>query len=196
MTRQPFHHGNLRAVLLDQAERTLREGSVEDLSLRELARQAGVSHGAPRSHFIDRQALLVALAERGFARLTHDVATAGAAHPVDLVDRLRSVAAAYVGFAVTDAGLLELMFSTKGADAAESVREAATTFFSTFDALFDADLRAGRFRGPDRQRTKLLFVATLQGVASLIASHRIPQELGDALVDDAIQLLLVDGTDR
>ncbi|WAP58220.1 helix-turn-helix domain-containing protein [Streptomyces sp. S465] len=63
MSVRPFHHGNLRAVLLDQAELVLRERGIDALSLRELAREAGVSHGAPRSHFIDRNALLDALAE-------------------------------------------------------------------------------------------------------------------------------------
>ncbi|WPB88462.1 TetR/AcrR family transcriptional regulator [Streptomyces malaysiensis] len=73
MTHRPFHHGNLRAVLLDQAEQTLREGGIDALSLRELARKAGVSHGAPRSHFVDRRSLLDALAERGFNRLADEV---------------------------------------------------------------------------------------------------------------------------
>lgn len=65
MTERPFHHGNLRAVLLDEAGAVVRESGVGGLSLRDLARRAGVSHGAPRSHFVDRQALLDALAERG-----------------------------------------------------------------------------------------------------------------------------------
>ena len=67
VTSRPYHHGNLRAALLTQAERTLAEGG--DLSLRELARQVGVSHAAPRRHFAGKQALLDALAEDGFERL-------------------------------------------------------------------------------------------------------------------------------
>ncbi len=63
---RPYHHGNLRTALLAQAEKTVRERGVQDLSLRELAREVGVSHGAPRRHFPDRQALLNALAESGF----------------------------------------------------------------------------------------------------------------------------------
>jgi AcrR family transcriptional regulator len=65
----PYHHGNLRAALLDAAECSVEEQGAEQLSLRELARAVGVSHAAPRSHFPDRQALLDALAERGFDRL-------------------------------------------------------------------------------------------------------------------------------
>ncbi len=76
MSERPYHHGNLRAALLEQAERTVRERGVQDLSLRELAREVGVSHGAPRRHFPDRQALLDALAEAGFARLGTELRSA------------------------------------------------------------------------------------------------------------------------
>ena len=189
MPQQPFHHGNLRAVLLDQAEDTLRTHGADGLSLRELARRAGVSHGAPRSHFVDRQALLDALAERGFRRMAAQAAQAAAAHPDDLVRRLRAVADAYVGFAVTDGALLELMFSNKTGNAPEAVQAAAGQLFATFDAMFEADLRAGRFRLPDFERTKLLFVAVMQGVAALAASGRVSPEQAGTLLDDGIALL-------
>lgn len=192
MTRQSFHHGNLRAVLLDEAERTVREHGVEELSLRDLARRAGVSHGAPRSHFVDRRALLDALAERGFSRLTDDVSVAGAAFPDDLPGRLRAVATAYVRFAVIDAALMDLMFSTKGGS--PTTAAAAGRLFSTFDELFDADFEAGRFRSVETERTKLLFVAALQGIAGLVTSRRVPAERAEALVEEAVSLLVVDST--
>ncbi|MEW2235322.1 helix-turn-helix domain-containing protein, partial [Streptomyces sp. NPDC024062] len=66
--RRPYHHGNLRTDLLDAAERSLRAHGAEQLSLRDLARDVGVSHAAPRRHFADRRALLDALAESGFTR--------------------------------------------------------------------------------------------------------------------------------
>src|ERR1700692_3784131 len=73
---RPYHHGNLCFALLEQAERTVRERGVQALSLRELARDLGVSHAAPRRHFPDRQALLDALAESGFDRLGSELARA------------------------------------------------------------------------------------------------------------------------
>src|SRR4051812_26419852 len=66
---RPYHHGNLREALLDAGERALESGGAANLSLRELARAAGVSHAAPRRHFADKQALLDALAVAGFERL-------------------------------------------------------------------------------------------------------------------------------
>src|ERR1700674_245384 len=106
---RPYHHGNLRTALLVAAERTVRERGVQDLSLRELAREVGVSHGAPRRHFPDRQALLDALAEAGFARLGADLRAAVDVGGEDFEARLRATAAAYVRFATRHAALLELM---------------------------------------------------------------------------------------
>lgn len=146
MRGQPFHHGNLRAALLDRAEQMLREGEVEGLSLRELARQTGVSHGAPRSHFIDRQALLDALAERGFTRLADDVTVALASEQDDVAGRLRAAARAYVRFAVTDAALLELMFAAKNAGPSDSVLRAAEQLFVVFGGLMEVGIATGQIR--------------------------------------------------
>src|SRR6476659_10106990 len=103
MNERPYHHGNLRAALLEQAELTVRERGVEDLSLRELAREIGVSHGAPRRHFSDRQALLDALAQSGFERLGAELRAAIDAAGEDFRARLQAAATAYVHFAVEDA---------------------------------------------------------------------------------------------
>src|SRR3954464_10631940 len=104
--QRPYHHGNLRSELLSCAERALSEGGLAQLSLRELARQVGVSHGAPRRHFADRQALLDALAEAGFARLGAELREAVDGAGEDYEARLRAIAAAYIRFAVHDVALL------------------------------------------------------------------------------------------
>src|SRR3954453_9630673 len=105
-----YHHGNLRSELLEQAEETLRERGAGELSLRELAREVGVSHAAPRRHFRDKQALLDALALEGFERLAHDLDAATEGAGGDYRDRLAAFAHAYVHFATDNAALLELMF--------------------------------------------------------------------------------------
>src|SRR5690349_14243455 len=106
-----YHHGNLRATLLEHAETALAAGN--DLSLRELARQAGVSHGAPRRHFADKQALLDALALDGFERLGRELRAAIDDAGEDFEARLAALAGAYVRFATRHATLLELMFASK-----------------------------------------------------------------------------------
>lgn len=184
MTR-PFHHGNLRAVLLEQAEVMLRDGGVDGLSLRELARQAGVSHGAPRSHFIDRQALLDALAELGFHRLTERVGSA-LRGPGEVRERIRLVGQAYVDFAVENAALMELMFTAKSSGPAGPVHEASVRLFTTLDEALPESLGGG----DTRDRFKLLFAAAMQGTATLITTRRVTPEQGEVLVADATDALL------
>lgn len=184
MDAKPFHHGNLRDELLERARVTLRGSGADGLSLRQLAREAGVSHGAPRRHFPERQQLLDALAERGFDELTAAVVRA-VEHSPDDVATFRAVARAYIDFAVDDAALMDLMFSTKNAGAAPQVASAAHRFFTTVGATVHAVVPTAAVGDADGTRVQLLLVATLQGIASLVASGRIDASQVDHLVDDA-----------
>jgi AcrR family transcriptional regulator len=185
---RPYHHGHLRTVLLAEAERTLREDGIEALSLRELARQAGVSHAAPRRHFADRQALLDAMAEAGFVRLADEVQAAIGDAAGDYGARLRAGAAAYVRFATHNAALMELMFGVKNTAGASGVQEAAERLFVLIGELIGEGQREGVLPGGEPFRLQLLFGAILQGIAGLVTSGRIPAEQADMLVDDAIRL--------
>jgi AcrR family transcriptional regulator len=188
MADRPYHHGRLRAALLTEAERTLREGGVEALSLRDLARQAGVSHAAPRRHFADRQALLDALAEAGFVRLGDEVRAAIDDAGEDWEARLRAAATAYVRFATQDAALMELMFGAKNAARSAALRETSVPLFTAVGDLIVQAQQAGTLPLGDPWRLRLLLVATLQGIATLVTSGRVPAEQSDTLVGDAIAL--------
>ncbi|MGI5225584.1 TetR/AcrR family transcriptional regulator [Actinoallomurus sp. CA-142502] len=190
MSDRPFHHGNLRAVLLDQAETVLRERGIDALSLRELAREAGVSHGAPRSHFIDRNALLDALAERGFVRLADEIRDAVSRAPGDHARVLRAAGSAYLRFAVREPALLDLMFATKVDGPSEAVRSAAERLFDTMTGIMGVGVEAGAYDAGDVGRLTLLLSATVQGISALVTSRRIPTPQGEALVDDAITIFL------
>jgi AcrR family transcriptional regulator len=120
----PYHHGNLRAALLEAAERRLVSGGIERLSLRELTRELGVSHGAPRQHFADKQSLLDALAVTGFNRLGEQLTTALSRADGDFAVRLTTFAAAYVEFATQSPAMLELMFLRKTNTTSDAVRRA------------------------------------------------------------------------
>ncbi len=146
-----------------------------------------MSHGAPRSHFIDRQALLDALAERGFARLTAAVRSA-LAQRGSVRERLRQVGRAYVDFAVDDGALLELMFAAKSGPAGP-VQDAAMRLFRIFDDAMGIPPGGDVDRG-SRERFTLLFAASMQGIAALVASRRIAPEQEDALIEDAMDALI------
>ena len=91
-----YHHGDLRAALVDGALRLLKERSPAELSLRAVARLAGVSQNAPYRHFASKDALLAAIAEEGFRRLAAVTAAARGSPR----KRLAEMGAVYVRFAI------------------------------------------------------------------------------------------------
>ena len=186
MADRPYHHGNLRAALLAQAEQTLRQHGLDGLSLRELARQIGVSHAAPRRHFADRQALLDALAESGFARLGAELRGAAERAGEDYEARLRATNLAYVRFAVNDAALLELMFAGKHREQAGALHEAADRAFLVILQLIEEGQAGDVLEAGDPERIGLLLFATMQGIAALVTAGIVAPEQVDSLVADAI----------
>lgn len=105
---RPYHHGNLHISLLDVADAILAERGVQALTLRDVARAAGVSHAAPYHHFASLTELLAALAQRGFEALGAAMATAVSVP--DTRERLLRVAQAYVAFARERPERFHLMF--------------------------------------------------------------------------------------
>lgn len=192
MSERPFHHGNLRTVLLDEAEKALKSRGVEELSLRQLARDAGVSHGAPRSHFIDRKALLDALAERGFLALATAMRTA-AEGETSYADSLRASARAYLTFAVGNAALVELMFAAKMDRPPEELLAAAEAFFVTVSDIITSGIAAGVFPAAEAERRTLLVSTTMQGISTFVAAGRAAPQQGDQLIEDMIAMFLGDG---
>jgi AcrR family transcriptional regulator len=183
---RPYHHGNLRTTLLAQAEQIVRERGVEQLSLRDLARQVGVSHGAPRRHFADRQALLDALAQSGFGRLEAELRNAAGGAGDEFQPRLRAAASAYIRFAVRDPALLELMFAGKHRDPTGALNEAAERAFSLMRELTEQGHATGVLESGDPERVGLVLFATIQGIAALVTAGMVQPEQIDDLVADAI----------
>jgi AcrR family transcriptional regulator len=185
VAERPYHHGNLRTALLEQAERTVRERGVQALSLRGLAREVGVSHGAPRRHFPDRQALLDALAEAGFARLGEELGRAVDGAGEGFRARLQATAAAYVRFATRDAALLELMFAGKQHEQAGPLHEAADRAFSVLLELIEQGQAEGALEPGEPERVGLVLFATIQGIAALVTGGMVQPVQLDELVADA-----------
>ncbi|MGI5122061.1 TetR/AcrR family transcriptional regulator [Marinactinospora thermotolerans] len=187
---RPYHHGNLRAALLDAAERVLRERGVDQLSLRELAKETGVSHAAPRRHFPDRQALLDALAEAGFAQLDTALRSALANAGDDFPARARAAATAYTRFATENAALLELMYTSKHRPGATRIVKAAEAPFGLLNALIVQGQERGELQAGDPERIGIVLFATLQGIASIINGNIVKPELRDGLVEAAVDQFL------
>src|SRR5438876_6427866 len=120
----PYHHGSLREALLQAAERILERDGIQGLTLRAAAREAGVSHAAPKNHFGDLSGLLSELAAVGFERFV-------AMMQVNVRDgdppahRMAAIGRGYVTFARTYPGLFLLMFRGERLDMSRPALRAA-----------------------------------------------------------------------
>src|SRR5467141_936961 len=124
-----YHHGDLRAACLSAALELLEEGGTTALSLRAVARRAGVSPAAPYRHYADREALVSAVAALGYRELAERLA---AAHPSPSTpEQLASVAIAYVRFALERPALFRIMFG-EPCDRDNDERVAATAAVSAY----------------------------------------------------------------
>src|ERR1700733_13981246 len=104
-----YHHGDLRNGLLEAARAILEEESLAALTLRAVARKAGVSHAAPYRHFPNHEALLVELATEGFVELRGEIVGAASAKGAES-DRIAKIGAAYMRFVARRPALARLMF--------------------------------------------------------------------------------------
>lgn len=161
----PYHHGDLRRAILSAAVEAITAVGSANLSLRDVARRAGVSHAAPVHHFGDKAGVLTALAEEGFDLLADALAAAG--------DDFAEVGVAYVRFAVTHPAHFEVMFRPD-------------THHRDDPALAAARKRAGAVlaRGA-RQRpgdyNEVAAWSLMHGFATLWQTGALPASLGDDL---------------
>ncbi|HEX4151342.1 MAG TPA: TetR/AcrR family transcriptional regulator, partial [Steroidobacteraceae bacterium] len=108
-TGDRYHHGNLRAALLDSALDVLTESGVAGFSMREAARRAGVSQSAPKHHFGDARGLLGALATRAYRQLCERLEAVELSER-DVSERVAALALEYVAFARDNRALFDLMW--------------------------------------------------------------------------------------
>ncbi|MGB3298966.1 MAG: TetR/AcrR family transcriptional regulator [Phormidesmis sp.] len=106
-----YHHGDLRQALLKSALDILKAKDVQGLSLREVARQAGVSHTAPYRHFADKAALLAAVAEEGFVEFDQYLSAAVDKAQADPIESLKATGEAYVRYALEHPTHFRVMFA-------------------------------------------------------------------------------------
>ncbi|GAA2748492.1 TetR/AcrR family transcriptional regulator [Kitasatospora cinereorecta] len=166
----------LRARLITAGTELLAAEGPQALSLREIARRAGVSHGAPRRYFPTHLDLLSAIAREGFTRLAARAAEAEAgAESAAPRERLTALARAYLDFARTERGMFELMFRH---DLLESgrlgLRETSLPLFALFTGLV-AEVRPGT----DPRHAAAALWANLHGIAQLSAWGSLRLALGE-----------------
>lgn len=171
-----YHHGDLPAALISSATALVEEEGLEAFTLREVSRRVGVSHTAPYRHFADRQALLAAVAEEGFAELGSATRAAFEAEP-DVAEAFLSVGRTYVRFAVRRPVLFRLMFDPSLDEARPTLTDAKEAAFGVLLEAVAVAQQAGMLQIGDLVDTAITAWSTVHGLAQLLIDRALEPRL-------------------
>lgn len=185
---------DLKERVLDASVQLIREAGLGGLSMREVARRAGVSHQAPYHHFTDKAAIVAALVERGFTLLAERMEAAERTGTA--AQRLRRVGRTYVDFALEQPVYFRLMFRPELTDPERfpAAEAAGGRAFAVLERLVD-DV-TGPQADPGRKDAMVtMHWSLVHGLATLLLDGPLASELGPGVtrgrhVDDVLSLFL------
>lgn len=189
-SKTPYHHGDLRESLLLAAEEALAELPLQNLTLREIARRAHVSHAAPKHHFASLGQLLGEVAARGFDRFVEAIGQAAdRAAEQSPVTRLTAMVRAYLRFAVEHPAVYGLMFG-KREHVVETTPHLATSMLAAWAQL---ENQVAAMIGPARAPYGAVTVwANVHGLAMLRLERKLPPHVSaDVAIESLTHSLMV-----
>ena len=178
-----YQHGDLREALVQAGLKLLSEGGLERLSLRAAAQLAGVSHAAPYRHYRDKDALVAAIAERGFRLLS---ATMRAELEQDQMlsasETVTRLGLGYIAFATQHPAYLQVMFggALSKADAPSELLESATAGYLMLRDAVVAGMANAEFRKADPDEVALACWSMVHGVSGLVNNGAFPSDTAAA----------------
>jgi AcrR family transcriptional regulator len=189
--KKPYHHGDLRDALLSAAEQALAQLPLEQLSLREIARRAGVSHAAPKHHFASLGQLLGEVAARGFERFVADLdLAAGRVAEQTPAARMLAMARAYLRFASANPAIYGLMFGKRD-DIVDTTPHLSNAMFAAWAQL---EAQAAEIVGPQRSKYAAATVwSTVHGLAMLRLDRKLPPHIDPDVALESVTRTLVAG---
>jgi AcrR family transcriptional regulator len=192
---KPYHHGDLRRVLIDAALQLVGEGGAEAVSVREAARRAGVSPGAPFRHFPSRDALMQAVAEEAQRRFRAEIEAALAEAPAgDPLARFRCLGLAYLRWAMRNPTHFEIISSSRLFDYDKSddlLRDNAELIGMVEHALKEA-LAGGQLRPAEFDHVLIAARALVYGFARMNIDGHFPRWGVDAAGAEATAEAILD----
>jgi AcrR family transcriptional regulator len=171
----------LRDTLVEAATVLIARKGPQGLSLREVARRAHVSEAAPYWHFADREALLAAVAERGFVEMTKGMMEIWA-RVVDPGERLRALGIGYVRFALAHPSYLRVMFGSEVPDKAAhpSLKEAGERTFELLVQAIAECQAVGQARAGDPVELAVAAWSIVHGLAALLVDGKLKEHIRSA----------------
>ncbi|MEB3292420.1 MAG: TetR/AcrR family transcriptional regulator [Synechococcales bacterium] len=181
--KEPYHHGDLRQHLIEATIALILEEGVSQLSLRQVAKRVGVSHNAPYRHFVDKDALLAAVAAQGFQALQMAMETASQPLPIGSAQRLTAIGVAYVQFAIAQPAYYRLMFGDYRCDVSQNsaLGEASQQAFNVLMTTIQEGQAAGVFRGEKAIDLARVAWSMVHGQAMLALNQKLQIQPGEEL---------------
>jgi AcrR family transcriptional regulator len=189
--KSPYHHGDLRESLLLAAESALEELPLHEVTLREIARRAGVSHAAPKHHFTSLGALLAEVAARGYLGF-YDTLDGAVSRSTDQSPdaRLTAMVREYLRFAHNFPGIYGLMFG-KREHVVSTTPNLAKAMFMAWDQL---ESQVSAVVGPAQSTLGAATVwSAVHGLAMLRMDRKLPPQIDPEQVLEALTRTLVAG---
>ena len=183
--KQDYHHGDLRNALINSALLLLEEKGIDGLSIRDVAKQAGVSHTAPYRHFKNKTELLAILALKGFMSLKLAVNKATLKLGLSSTEKLIAAGVAYVQEAVIHPEMTRLMFAGRldFAQCPSELEQSAEQAYQSLGNIIDSGIADGSFRKQDSQILTITAWSAMHGLAMLFISGQF-----NCAVEDQQQL--------
>jgi AcrR family transcriptional regulator len=184
---KPYHHGDLRRALLDEALQTIQAHGVEHLTLRTVGERLGVSRSALYRHFADKQSLLAAVGKEGFRNLGQTIAEAWEQNGHGRAG-FHAMGKAYMQFAVAHPSHYRVMFGGFIESAAKDdhfLAEAGAAFQALVDALIERQ-NAGAIRRDDPVLMARFVWALVHGAAMLSIDGQLSKAVRPEALEDYI----------
>jgi AcrR family transcriptional regulator len=189
-----YHHGNLRAALLEAARLELEETGLDSFSLRKVARRAGVSHAAPAHHFGDVSGLLTALAAEGYRRFVRAMEAGQARMGPGPRAQLQGAGLGYAEFAVTEPALFRLIHGSDLTNYADTELSAAAEAAFRHLVRLTVALTGRAEDDPETEREVAAIWAMAHGASDLVRTGRL--KAVSALDGPARERAMLDLLDR
>ena len=176
--RTSYHHGNLREVLIDAAVQLVEEGGPDNVSVREAAKRAGVSPGAPFRHFSNKTALMTAVAEQAMSRFRSEITNAVENVATDNpIERFAAVGVAYLRWAIRNPTHFQVI-STRSLidwDSSESLRRDNEAVRSLLEGAMAEAQRRSMLRSDNIADTQIAARALVYGLARMCMDGHFAQ---------------------
>jgi AcrR family transcriptional regulator len=179
-TKNNYHHGDLRSALLDAALAVINESGSSQLTIREVARRAGVSHTAPYRHFADKDELIVAVVEQGFELLQQPMQTEKHAAAKAPNSQFAASGTAYIDFALQHPAYYRVMYSGDllTSSGQESLQHTSSNTFAQMVDDIKTCQQLNIVKPGDAALQALAILSTVHGFVTMVNDNRVNALLG------------------